>query len=149
MDYVSLIDALTAKYAPSAITPPVGQENIKFTDWRLPNNLPQTPAITVEGERGELVNDPGRRMGQHHFAVRLYLGKTAMDQPREAAVMYAWLGVLIDLLNAGSKLGLAPLVMKALMTAYTFGVLTYAGTDYDGIELKVTVWTEETIQLTP
>ena len=149
MDYTQVITALAAKYDPSAITPPPGQPQIRIATALAPNNIPATPFLLVEPDKGTFVNNPGRRMGQHDFFVRLYLSKSVGDQKRELTSIYAWLTVLFDALNTGSKLGLAPLVMKALMTNYLVAVFNYAGDEYDGIELNVSVWTEEAVQITP
>lgn len=150
LELLSVADALALRYAPAVITPPPGLPNIKKSTARPENNAPPDPFVLVFLDDGTLVYaGGGRRAGEHHFLVRFYHSAKAGDTAEAHMVLLSWLGVLLDATHGASKLGLAPLVDKAIPTGYRTAVLTYGGTEYNGLELPVTVWTTDSIDLVP
>lgn len=148
LELLTIADALAARYAPAVITPPAGLTNIKKSTARPENNAPPDPFVFVFLDDGELVYLT-RRAGEHRFLVRFYHSPKAGDTAEAHFVLLSWLGVLLDATHAQSKLGLAPIVDKALPTGYRTVVLTYGGTEYNGLELSVTVWTTDSVDLVP
>ena len=151
LDLLAIADALAARYAPAAVTPPTGYANIVDSTARPKNALTQSPSVVVWPNEGELnyASTQGMRKGEHEFLVNFYYAKHEGDLPRESAALIAWLGVLLDQLHAQTSLGLAPIVMKALVATWKIGALTYAGSIWDGITLTVNVWTQDTVELVP
>ncbi len=149
MDYLAIADALAARFAAAAVTPPAGLANIALSTARPPNALVQSPSVVVWPDKGEVVFEGGYRYDRTaDFIVSFYYARHEGDIPRESAALLSWLGVLTDQLRGQMKLGLAG-VAKALVTGWQVGTLTYAGIAYDGITLSVSVWTEEQAPLTP
>jgi hypothetical protein len=151
MNLLTIADALAARYAPGVVTPPTGLKNITAATARPPNNIPNTPFVIAWANEGDLnyATTNGMLKGEATFQVAFYYSKAEADIPREYAALMSWAGVLIARLEGQTKLGLAPLVMKAWPLKWEIGALTYAGITYEGITLTVHVWTEEAVTLVP
>lgn len=153
--FLTIADALAARFAPANVTPPTGYRNIAKSTARLDNNLANVPFVAIfPPEPGEInvTVSPGRRVTEIPFKVRFHFDRASGDLSKITAALYAWATVLFDQLATQSKLGLggAPGVMKSLPTTGPgFAVLPYAGTEYDGIEWIVTVWYEDAYTMTP
>ncbi len=145
----AVADALAARYAPALVTPPTGYPNIVASTATPPNALPQSPYVVVWPNTGEITYIPGVRKGEHEFLVNFYYAKHEGDIPRESAALLNWLGILLDQIHDQTALGLAPIVLKALVVSWAIGALPYAGTTYDGITLTVRVWTQDNVELVP
>ena len=148
LDFLAIADGLAARYAPAAVTPPTGYTNITLSTARLPNGLATLPAVLVFPEGGDATYN-AQREGQHQFRVRFLLDQSSGDLRKNMVSLLKWLGVLWDQTHAAVKLGLSSTVMKALPASYELGVFDYGGEKYDGIDVLVTVWTSDTVTLTP
>jgi hypothetical protein len=149
LDLKAIADALAARYAPGLVTPPTGYPNIVAATATPPNALTQFPSVVAWPNTGEITYNPGVRKGEHEFLVNFYYAKHEGDIPRESAALLNWLGVLLDRLHGQTMLGLAPIVLKAIVTNWTIGALVYAGMTCDGITLTVRVWTQDNVSLVP
>ena len=149
LDLKAIADALAALYAPGVVTPPTGYPNIIASTATPPNALPQSPYVVVWATSGEITYNPGQRRGEHEFTVDFHYAKHEGDIPRASAALLSWLGVLLNCLHGQMMLGLAPIVMKAVVVSYSFGAISYAGVVFDGITLTVRVWTQEAVTLVP
>lgn len=153
--FLTIADALAAKFAPGVVTPPTGYRNIALSTARLQNNLVNVPFIAIfppEPGSVEVTIDPGRRITVIPFRLRFHFDQASGDLSKTTAALYSWATVLYDQLATGAKLGLggAPGVMKAIPTSGPgFATLPYAGTEYDGIEWTVSVWYEDAYLMTP
>jgi hypothetical protein len=152
--FLTIADALAARFAPANVTPPTGYRNIAQSTARLQNNLANVPFVAVfPPEPGEIAVtiSPGRRITEIPFKVRFHFDRASGDLSKITTALYAWAAVLFDQLQTNSKLGLAGSgVMKSMPTTGPgFAVLPYAGTEYDGIEWIVTVWIEDAYTMTP
>ena len=152
LDMLAIADGLAARYSAANVTPPSGYTNIRNSTARITNNLGPFPCVEVyppgPGE-SEFTYQGAQRKGEHDFTVRFYYGQSSGDLARDFAGLYAWFGVLIDQLHGQMKLGLAPAVLKALLTSGGIGTHTFAGIEYPVVELTVTVWTEDSVSFTP
>ena len=151
MDYFAIAGAIAARYVPGLVTPPAGLTNIAAATATPPNALAQSPMVVVWANRGDWVVGASEiRDVPAEFLLNFYYAKHVADMPRETAALHKWLGVLRDGLNGQMKLGLgASGVLKAIVTSWQIGVLTYAGIEYDGITIVLHVWAQETVTLTP
>jgi hypothetical protein len=146
-DLLAIADAIAARFA--AATPPTGY-TLAGATARLPNNIPDTPYVIVTPPSGELGMPEGfpsaRIKDQHDFDVYLLLNKASGDQPVDLHRIYLWWPVMRGALQGQMKLGLAPVVMKAVVTSdYDFDSYTYAGTEYHAWHFVARVWTEDTV----
>ena len=148
MNLLTIADALAARYAPGAVTPPAGRKNITAATARPPNNIPNTPFVIAWAQSGDVTLPPGQLKTSSDFYVTFYYSKAEADIPREYAALLDWVGVLLGQLNAAMKLGVAG-VMKALLMRWEIGSVVYAGTAYEAITLTVRVDAEENVTLTP
>lgn len=149
IDYHALASGVATRFAPANITPPTGYTDVRGSTAQPPNNIPATPWVNVFPREGEVIYLPGQRKGEHQLTVSFYYDKASGDQARDWTGLEKWLSVLLDQLHSTSKLGLAPVVDKALVESYEFVVLTYGGDEYQGINLNVRVWTTDSVSLTP
>lgn len=148
MNLLTIADALAARYAPGLVTPPAGRKNITAATARPPNNIPNTPFVIAWATEGEITLQPSRALGEHQFIVTFYFSKAEGDIPREYAALLDWVGVLLERLYGQMQLGVSG-VLKALLTKWDIGIEVYGGVTYEAIRLSVTVWTEDTVSLTP
>lgn len=134
--------ALAARFAPGAVTPPVGLTNIRSSSADPPNQLPPTPCVLVFMDSGTFSHFPGKRDGVHTMLVRFYLDQIgAGDIARLEAKLRDWLDVLTYQLQGSVQLG--GIVSLAEVSGWRKGVMDYAGQTYAGLELSVRVVTNE------
>lgn len=146
LDMLAVADGLATRY--SALTPPTGLTAIRQSTARPPNNVPADPFVIVFLDTGDPVYRSGDRKTEHHFIVRFYLAKKSGDIGKDQVTLLRWLGVLLDATHSSLSLGVSG-VSKAIPLRYAMVVLPYGGDEYAGIELTVTVWTTDTVTLTP
>lgn len=146
--------ALSAKFA--AVTAPAGTMGgtaIKYDSVGV-QNVPATPAIVVELPSGDVASEAQfDRSIVHDFPVYFVFDSAAGDMPRSTAVMLAWLGPLLDVLETGNALGLGGEsgwnVKKSRITAYEPGQYTIGGQPYHAWNFTVRVWTWDNLAVTP
>lgn len=150
MDFKALADALAVRYAPANVTPPTGYNNITTSTATPPNALPRSPYVVIWPTEGTVTLGQNQALGEHTFIVNFYYAKHEGDMPRETAALASWLGVLLGQTYPALKLGYTDgTVRKAIPVSWSIGALVYAGVTYDGITITITIWTEETVTLTP
>jgi hypothetical protein len=148
LDIDAIAEALAGRY--SGLTPPTGYTAIHAATSHPANAAVQTPYLIVWARRGELVYSAGLRRGEHEFDVVLYLDRAQHDQPREMERAQKWVGVLLDATHGALKLGLsASGVLKALPITWEIDDQRYANPTYDIVRISVTIWTEDSVTLTP
>jgi hypothetical protein len=154
--FLTIADALAAKFVPAQVTPPTGYRNITFATARLNNNIVNVPFVAVfppaPGEIEVTYVNQNQRTTVIPFKLRFYFEKSSGDLAEVTTALYSWATVLYDRLNTGNVLGLGgnPGVMKTFVTSGPgFASLPYAGTEYDGIEWTVSVWYKDDPALTP
>lgn len=149
LDMLAVADGLAAAYL--AMTPPSGANPIATSTARLDNYPPRLPAVRVFPPSGATpAYGSGSRKITWPFTVRLYVTEHTDDLPQNIALLYRWLSVFLDATHSASKLGLAPVVDKAIPTgSVTVGSLEYGGAHFDGIEMEVSVWTTDSVTVQP
>jgi hypothetical protein len=129
--------ACQALAARMAITPaPAGYDAIRLGTADLPNQMVPLPAVLVFPDDGEYETGNGTRTGSHGITVRFYYNQSG-DLPRDTAALRAWHDALSVQLRDAAQLG--GIVTSAAITGYKLGSMSYAGSDYSGIEYKVRV----------
>lgn len=146
LDLLAIADALALRFSAANVTPPTGQPPIRTSTARPENNAPPDPFVFVLLDDGTLTVGPMRE-GEHRFLVRFHHSQKSGDTAEAHMVLLAWLGILLDQLNAAMLLGLAGAVTKSQTTGYRLATFTYGGTEYWGIEIPVTVWTKHSVVL--
>lgn len=145
-DYDAIANAVAGRFAAAQLTAPAGYTTIRLATADAPNQLGPLPCVIVFPESGQFDYSAGHRNGMSTFVVRFYYSQTD-DLTRESPALRKWLTVLADQLRDAAKLGGLTSgtweVAVAMLTAWKLGVMQYAGQDYSGIELTVTVTVNE------
>lgn len=139
-DFDAITTALAARFAPGVITPPTGYDNVKVSTGDLPQQMLPLPAVLTYPNGGEFRYFPGKRDASHEFIVRFYYNQTG-DLERDTVALRKWLTVLVGQLSASLSLG--GIVTSAHLASWQIAILSYAGLDYTGVELVVSVVTNE------
>lgn len=139
-DIATIASALAARFAAAQMTAPTGYDAVRMSTHLLPNQLPPTPCVLVFADAGTFRTGAGTRLGEQSWIVRFYYDQAA-DMSRGTAALLAWASVLCDQLQGAVQLGGS--VSSARVDAWKIGTLTYAGSDYFGIELSVTTVSTE------
>lgn len=139
-DFDAITVALAARFASGVVTPPTGYDNIKISTGDLPGQMLPLPCVLTFPVSGSFTHFPGKRDSRHEFIVRLYYNQTG-DLERDVTALRRWLTVLVDQLKLSVQL--AGIVTSAHVTGYNMGVLTYAGITYSGLEMNVSIVTNE------
>lgn len=149
----AITQALTARFAADAITPPTGYNDPGTAVFALPTAITTTPTAIVFPPEGEFRYAAHMRTGTLAYTVRWYIADTA-DLPRATTAMYDWSNILLDQLETAFDLDLTPFydeafaeagyqvtspVTHAVVDGIRFGKLEYAEQEYTGIELSVVV----------
>lgn len=149
-DFMAIADAIADRFAPGNVTPPVGQANIRLSTARRPNARPASPFVTVVWVSSSDIWESGRLSGRPvSFQVDFHLAPSRGDVARDDVSITSWAGVLRQQLFGQVKLGLGPLVTKSAVTDISRQTLVYAGDEWNGIRLRVDVWTSEPVVATP
>ncbi len=150
MNHKTLADALAARFAPAAVTPPTGYKNITSSTAQPPNNIPNTPFVIAWPDHGEFTWIPGNLKGTHEYLVTFYYSKSEGDIVREYKALEEWLGILIAQIATASMLGLGGSgVLKAEPMRWEIGKSVFAGDTYEVITLTVDISTSETLVMAP
>lgn len=148
MNALTIADALAARYAPTAVTPPSGYPNIRVSTARIPNAIPTAPWVLVTLPNGDATLSPGVVDYSLTFNVVFHYGKASGDVARDMTAMLAWIGVLMTQTYGQMALGVAG-VKKAYPISFRLTVVTYGGDEYYGWEITVRVDFQETQTFTP
>ena len=145
MNTAAIANAIAARFAGvTASNGTVTERIITGPTARLPAQVGQTPALLVFLPTGDLGVTARRRTDVLTFPVRLL--RDPLDVPTRVDWLYAWYDALRDVVEGKMTLGLA-YVAWAQPTAVTVELdgFTYAGTDFDLVELTVAVRLDEVI----
>lgn len=144
-DFGAIGDAIAARYAPGTVpAAPAGASDIRSSSANIPNQLPARPCVLVFPDLGELDAGNGSRHGDLRWLVRLYYDEVGGgDLERDSDELRDWLTLLVDRHLAAFQLGLSATVAVTRTIGYRVGILTFAGTRYTGLELRVETITTE------
>jgi hypothetical protein len=155
-DFDAINTALVARFAPAQVTPPAGgYDNIRVATGDLPGQMTPLPTVLVFPESGTYdQRAAGKRDSVNTFIVRFYYNQTG-DAERDFVALRKWLDVLSDQLRASVQLGGVTWssgvrvgeVTRAKVDTWKIGVMTYAGLQYSGIELSVSVLVNESLTM--
>jgi hypothetical protein len=140
IDFDAIATALVARFAPGAVTPPTGYDNIRVSTAAVPNQMTPLPTVLVFLDDGEIEYFPGKRDSTFGWLIRFYYNQTG-DLERDSAALRKWATVLIDQLQGAVQLG--GTVTSAHITGFQVGLLNYAGIQYTGLEMRITVITND------
>ena len=144
MDFDLIAGALAARFAPGAVTPPAGYQNIRKATADLPQAISAVPIVLVFPDAGAFETGNSSRDGLHRFIVRFYFG-VARNLARETNALRKWATVLVDQLKTGGgvQLGGVGGAQQAVVVDWRIGEMPYGRQTYAGIELGVNVTTGE------
>lgn len=154
-DFDAINTALVARFAPAQVTPPAGYRAIRLATGELPGQMTPLPTVLVFPTSGRYDQKAaGKRDSMNTFTVRFYYNQTG-DAERDYVGLRKWLDVLSDQLRASVQLGGLTWtsgvrqgeVTRATVDDWKIGILTYANTQYSGIELTVTVLVNESLSM--
>lgn len=134
--------ALAGRFAAGAMTAPTGYRAIRLSTTALPSQMPPLPCVLLFPDEGSFETGNGSRLGTQKWTVRFYYDQ-AGDLSRAQTGLLAWLEVLVDQLKGAAQLGGTATVQRATLDEWKLGTLSYAGEDYIGIEMVVTIVTTE------
>ena len=139
-DFDAIATAVALRFAAANMTAPGTYEAVRYSTANLPNNIGLTPCALTYLDEGRFETGNGTRQGSHNFIVRFYFS-SGIDLARDMAALRAWLTVLVGQLRTSVQLG--GTVTYARIDSWKFGLLSYAGDSFTGIELGVHVVTDE------
>lgn len=158
VDFLSIGNALAARYGPLVVTPPTGESPIQrvgLSSLTLgtssgvdrPVVLSRFPCVLVLPAGGTFTTGAGERAGHHDWLIRFFY-RLFPDSTKHPAPLHAWLSQLVNLphlTDAQLVVSTVPLVSYVRVDAWRIPEqgLTYAGTVYEGIELTVHTLTNE------
>lgn len=143
-DFNAIASAIATRFSSSNVTAPSGETNIRLATHQLPDALNVEPAILVfPPESVDFSYGPSLRKAIVQYPVRFYIYQLR-DNKRNAVLLNKWLTSLYaQLPDTLAHLGLSSYVNHAENTHMAVGPLTYAGTEYHGIELTIEVYIGE------
>lgn len=150
-DFGAIGDAIAARYAPGTVpAAPAGASDIRSASANIPNQLPARPCVLVFADQGSFADGVGSRYGVLDWLVRLYYDEVGGgDLERDSDELRDWLTLLVERHKDQVHLGLPATVQVTLTLGYRVGILTFAGTRYTGLELRVQTVTTEAWPATP
>lgn len=144
VDFDGITTAIAARYAPAAVTPPVGLTNVRRATGDWPNALGALPTVLVVPDQGAMDTGGGSRAGLHEWIVRFYLALySTKGVGRQMNACRKWLPILTDQLKTGGGVQLGGKADNAEVATWRMGVLDFAGRSYSGVELRIRVTTSE------
>lgn len=148
--------ALVARFSAAQVTAPAGgYDTIRTATGDLPGQMTPLPTVLVFPVSGTFDQKMGaKRDSTNLFVVRFYYNQTG-DAERDFVGLRKWLDVLADQLAGSVQLGGLTWssgirqgeVTRAKVDAWRIGILTYAGLQYSGIELDVSVQVNESLTM--
>lgn len=153
-DFEAINAALVTRFSAAQMAAPAGgYDPVRVATGDLPGQMTPLPTVLVFPDSGTFdQRAAGKRDSVNMFTVRFYYNQTG-DAERDFPGLRAWLGILSDQLRASIQLGGLTWtsgvrqgeVTRAMVTGWKIGVLTYAGVQYSGIELSVSVLVNESL----
>lgn len=143
MDIKAIADALAARFAAAAVTPPTGYDDTATATAELPNAITTTPTCLVFPPELESSFSGYKRSTNLVFPVRWYIAQTS-DRPRSIQAVYAWQSYLLDQLEGSFDLDQTGSgVTHAVIVSASAGTGEYAEQEYAVVEFTVVVHVEE------
>lgn len=150
MNLKTTCDNLAARYAPANLSAPSGAvEPIKASFGQTPVSIPNTPAVYVEVDDGDVIAGSGTWDVVNHLIVNFLLAKKQGDTARVEAQRQIWLPALLAAPLGAMQLSQAGSVKSALPVRYEFAEIDAAGETFDGIRIFVDVTVREAVTFTP
>ena len=148
-DFNALASAIATRFSAANITPPSGERDIVLSTHQLPPTVAQEPTVLVfppDPDSVEFTYMGGTRTFAVIFPVRFYLWNLR-DNKRNAELVLKWLGSLYQQLDGEVHLGLSSYVANSEVATIGAGRMTYAGVEYEGIQIdvQVNVWEALTV----
>lgn len=147
VDFYAIGQAIAVRFAAAAVTPPSGEDDIAESTAALPDAITNEPTVLVFPPEIDFSYGPSVRKPVATYPVRFYLWKVR-DNSRNAALQTNWISALYAQLDGQVHLGLSSYVNYAVVEGIVPGKLTYAGTEYYGIEFNVVVHVGEALTAT-
>lgn len=139
VDFDAIAVALAVRFSSTNVTAPSGETNVARSTSALPDAISDEPTVLVfPPSEVRFGYGPSIRKGVATYPVRFYIYKVR-DNSRNATLLNKWIGALYAQLDGQVHLGLSSYVTHAVVTHMAAGPLSYAGTEYHGIELTVDV----------
>ena len=136
-NFKAIADAIAARF--DAVVPPTGAPDVVLITAELPGTIVQEPTILVFPPSASFEYAASARTMTAVFPVRFYIVQIR-DNVRNSTLILNWLSTLYDQLDAQVHLGQsANGVNYGIVSELRAGSMTYAGTEYGGIEFEVTV----------
>jgi len=137
-DFKAVGDAIAVRFGPTIVTAPSGETNIQQSTTSLPATISDEPVVFVFPPDINFEYGPGLRKGVAVYPVRFYIYKVRNNE-RNTDLLNNWMTALYATLDGQAHLGLSSTVNYAVMSNVQPGPLTYGGTEYHGLEWKVSV----------
>ena len=136
MDSYAIANAIAVRL--KATSPPSGKESIKEATAELPDNISWFPTLLVSLPEPEYIEHTSRSTAMSlTYQATLLLARHDGSE-RRAHLLHDWTTALYKQLNGKLQLDLA-YVSMASIDDWRGGVVTYEGTEYDGLVLYVNV----------
>lgn len=133
-DFYAIAQAIATRFNSSNVSAPSGLQNIRESTCELPDAIKVEPTVLVFPPEGEFSFTGGARHGDVDFPVRFYLGLIRSNS-RNAVLLLKWLGSLYDQFSGNTDLDLGSYVAMTSIPSMQVARLTYAGQEYEGIDL--------------
>lgn len=140
VDFNAIASAIATRFSSANVTAPSGETNVRLATASLPDAITFEPVVLVfPAEDIAFGYGPSVRKGVAQYPVRFYIYKIR-DNKRNAVLLNKWQSALYAQLDGQVHLGQGTAgVTHAVVRSIQTGPLTYAGSDYHGIELTVEV----------
>lgn len=138
VDFKAIADAIALRFAAAVSTPPSGEDEVSRSTASLPDAISDDHTVLVFPAEVEFEYQASARKGVATYPVRFYLWKLR-DSPAQTERLNDWATALHTVLDGQVHLGLSSYVNHAEIVRVEPGRLTYAGTEYQGIEFTVRV----------
>jgi hypothetical protein len=144
-DTLAIAAAIAARFS-SGVTPPAGQPAIVEVTHLLPDGIAAVPSLYVFPPDEPDIEHLGSatRFSVQHYPVRLYIVQEP-SLPNDLTSLHGWRSSVQDRILLQFQLGRAGEVAVARISSIRPGVLTYAGQDYLGLDMVVSVTVSEPI----
>ena len=147
MDIEAICDALAARYTPGTIGTPTGVPAMRAAYGQMPHSMPNTPAVVVMPQDGDVVAESGSWVLTNNIDVNFYLSKAPGDIERVETYRQKWLQTLLEAVLGSLTLG--SIVKSAFPIGWEFTELPYGGDQYDAIVIHYQVIVREAVTFTP
>lgn len=140
VDFKAIADAIATQFSSTNVTAPSGETNIRLATASLPDAFNVEPAVLVfPPESVDFNFGPSLRTGLASYPVRFYIYKFR-DNKRNTVLLNKWLSALYaQLPDTLAHLGLSSYVTSATTSHMAVGPMTYANSEYHGIEVTIQV----------